>query len=78
MEKEQVKMRFGGKTKKAPMHQSCFPILAGVARSLTAFKTELVKELIKYNALEVHASPASGKIKSALQENRHTVPTILY
>lgn len=62
-------MRFGGETKKVPVHQSCFPILAAVARSLTAFKMELVKELTKYNALEVHASPTNGKIKSALQEN---------
>lgn len=42
------------------------------------FKMVLVKEIIKHNALEVHASPLSGKIKSALQENRHTVPTSPY
>lgn len=60
------------------MHQSRFPNLAVVAGSLTPFKTELVKKLIKYNALEVHASLRSGKIKSAPQENWHTVPTILY
>lgn len=69
-------MRFGRKTKKIPMCLSCFPILAAVARSLTAFKMELVEELIKYSALEVHASPMSGKIKSALQENRHTAPSL--
>lgn len=51
------------------MHESCFPIPAIVAKSLTAFKTELIKKLIKYSALEVLASPMSGKIKSAVQEN---------
>lgn len=68
----------GVKQRRFPMHESCFPILAAVARSLTAFKSELVKKLIKYNTLEVHASPVSRKIKSAPQENQHMVSTILY
>lgn len=51
------------------MHQSCFPIPAAAARSPTAFQTELVKEIIKYDAPETHAGLASGKRKSALQNS---------
>lgn len=43
-EKEQVGTRSGG-GKKVPTHQSCFAILAAVARSLSALRRCLLKGL---------------------------------